>query len=435
MVKQEIESNSGIAGFLYSYVFITVTYVLFCLFSLVNAKARRGLRGRIGLFQKIKDGLSGIPEEKRVWFHASSLGEFEQAKPIIEILKRSGYHIIVTFFSPSGYEYSKKYPDADYLTYIPIDTKGNAKKFVSLVKPCAAVIMRYDLWMNHLEAARRFGTKIIVADATFPMKLFQRAAFLRSFYRRLYSIPHAILTTTAEHKKMFDFFLGADAATVAGDTRFDRVYSRSVSNNMPQKLPFTIDRSHRKVLVLGSVWREDLDILAGGIKRLLGNFPSLTVIIVPHEPTSEEVNRIRNQFPGARVLSQEDGHGPEEFASMIVDRVGMLTQLYILADVAYVGGGFGAGVHSVLEPAVYGMPIVTGPRIERSDEAVQLLQTGALFFVKDEAGAYRVLHRMIENEATRKEAGKIAKLFVDRHLGASAQVAAKVVEMSDGRPS
>lgn len=428
MVKQEVKTHSGIAGFLYSYVFIGVTYVLFFLVSLFNNKARRGLIGRKGLFAKLEADLSAIPEDKRIWFHASSFGEFEQAKPIIEILKRSGYRIIASFFSPSGYEYSKSYPDADVITYIPIDTRGNARKFISLVKPRVAVVMRYDLWMNHMKAAREFGTKIILADATFPMKLFQRANFLRDFYRQLYRLPHEILVTTADHKRMFDFFLGADVAKVAGDTRFDRVYSRSVSNNVAKKLPFNIDKSRRTVLLLGSIWRQDLEVLTDGINRMLTIFPSLTVIIVPHEPTVEEVDRLRHEFPSAKVLSEVKGGEDDRFTSLIVDRVGILTQLYVFADVAYVGGGFGAGVHSVLEPAVYGMPIITGPRIERSDEAVRLLQTGALFFVKDEVGAYEVLHRMIEDEAARKTAGRIAKEFVDQHLGASALVADKVKE-------
>jgi 3-deoxy-D-manno-octulosonic-acid transferase len=302
-----------------------------------------------------------------------------------------------------------------------------------MVKPCVAVVMRYDLWLNHLGEARKFGTRIILADATFPMKLFQRANFLRDFYRKLYSLPHAILATTSEHKKMFDFFLGSDVTSVVGDTRFDRVYGRSVSNNMAQKLPFSIDKSRRTVLILGSTWRQDMEVLADSLSRVLEKFPKLVVIIVPHEPTADEVDRLRTEFPAARVLSELKGGKDEEFSTLIVDRVGILTQLYIMGDVAYVGGGFGAGVHSVLEPAVYGMPIVTGPRIERSDEAVNLMKTGALFFVKDAPGAYKTILRMIGDETARKEAGRIAKGFVDQHLGASAAVAAKVRELCDGK--
>ncbi len=432
MVKQEIKRDSVITGLLYSYFFIGIMYALFFLVSLFNKKARRGLKGRKSLFSELERGLSNIPEDRRVWFHASSLGEFEQAKPIIELLKQSGYRIIVSFFSPSGYEYSKNYSAADVITYIPIDTRRNARKFVSMVRPRVAVVMRYDLWLNHLREARKFGTRIILADATFPMKLFQRANFLRDFYRRLYGLPHAILATTTEHKKMFDFFLGSDVTIVAGDTRFDRVYGRSVSNNMAQKLPFSIDKSRRTVLILGSTWRQDLEVLADSLNRVIEKFPRLTVIVVPHEPTLDEVERLRIEFPGARVLSEMSGGENEEFSALIIDRVGILTQLYIMGDVADVGGGFGAGVHSVLEPAVYGMPIITGPRIERSDEAVRLMQTGALFFVKDPPGAYRTLLNMIGDETARKEAGRIAKAFVDQHLGASAAVAAKVREFCDG---
>lgn len=400
---------------------------VFVVVSVFNVKARRGLRGRKNLFVELRNGVAKIPDGKRIWFHASSFGEFEQAKPIIEILQQAGYRIIASFFSPSGYEYSRNYPNADVVTYIPFDSPRKARAFVDLVKPDVVVVMRYDLWLNHLIAAKESGAKLILADATFPVKLFQRADFLKSFFKKLYSLPDLILATTSEHKKMFDFFLGSETTAVVGDTRFDRVYSRRVSNNIARNVPFVLDKSKKVVVVLGSTWHQDTEVLAPGLNRLSKKFSSLTVLVVPHEPTTEEVNRLRSQFPEAKVMS-EIGAGDNDFSFLIVDRVGILAQLYVLGDLAYVGGGFGAGVHNVLEPAVYGIPVITGPRIERSDEALQLMQTGALFFVKDSAGAYRVLSRMVENSAVRKNAGSIAKSFVDRHLGASAAVAIKVRE-------
>lgn len=431
MAKQEVEFISKKSRFLYSHVFINFTHLVFFVASCFNEKARRSCRGRRGLFARLERSLSHIPDGIRIWFHASSLGEFEQAKPIIEILKQSGYKIIVSFFSPSGYEHSLNYPGADAITYIPFDSPKNARKFISLVKPHVVVIMRYDLWLNHLIAAKEAGAKIIVADATFPMKLFQRAEFLKTFFRQLYRLSDSILTTTSEHKKMFDFFLGSEVSRVAGDTRFDRVYGRSVSNNVAQKIPFTIDKSQRIVMVLGSTWRQDVDVIADGLNRLMGRFPALTVIVVPHEPTSEEVNRLRIQFPNAKVLSEIGNEEDIDFSFVIIDRVGILTQLYTFGDIAYVGGGFGAGVHSVLEPAVYGIPIITGPRIERSDEAIQLMRSGALFFVKDPPSAYRIMLKMVEDEVARKEAGRIAKDFVDQHLGASSSVAGEIMKLCD----
>ncbi len=438
MVKQEVESihSWNAAGsliskkvsFFYSVLFINLMRLFFFVASIFNQKTRRGLRGRKYLFADLEKNLSRIPVGKRIWFHASSLGEFEQAKPIIEILKQSGYNIIVSFFSPSGYEHSLNYSSADVITYIPLDSMKNAHRFVQLVKPCVVVVMRYDLWLNHLIAAKEFGAKIIIADATFSMKLFNRAEFLRNFYRQLYRLADSILATTSEQKKMFDFFLGRDITSVVGDTRFDRVHSRSVLNNVAQKIPVAFDKSKRIVMVLGSTWRADIDVIGEAVKKLSKKFPALSVLIVPHEPTIEEVSKLHDQFPAARILSQiSDGHA-DGSPFYIVDRVGLLTQLYVFGDIAYVGGGFGVGVHSVLEPAVYGIPIITGPRIERSDEAMQLMQDGALFFTKDSAGAYEIMLKMVQDESARKKAGKIAKAFVDRHLGASLIVAEQVMK-------
>ena len=455
MVKQEIdpvravhpaaETSSSVnpSGFtrrvsvLYSFVFINLMRLFFYVGSIFNEKTRRGLRGRKNLFIDLKKNIVRLPAAKRIWFHASSLGEFEQAKPIIEILKRSGYGIIVSFFSPSGYEHSLNYPNADIITYIPLDSARNAHRFVQLVKPNVVVVMRYDLWINHLIAAKEFGAKIIVADATFSLKLFNRADFLRSFYRQLYLLVDLILATTSEHKKMFDFFLGKSITSVAGDTRFDRVYSRSVSNDAarsPLSGSIRFEKTNAKgaervVMVLGSTWREDTEVIGRGLRKLSEKFPELYVMIVPHEPTVEEVRRLHGEFPEAKILSEvDDDSRNKPFNFYIVDRVGLLTQLYVLGDIAYVGGGFGAGVHSVLEPAVYGIPIITGPRIERSDEAMQLMQEGALFFVKDVANAYKVMLKMVQDESARKKAGKIAKSFVDRHLGASSIVAEQIMK-------
>jgi 3-deoxy-D-manno-octulosonic-acid transferase len=428
MAKQEVGLVTKEIRILYSSFFIPIIRSLYFVASFFNSKVRRGYRGRKNLFAQLEAKLSKIPQGTRVWFHASSLGEFEQAKPIIEILKKSGYRIIVSFFSPSGYEHSLNYPNADVVTYIPLDSRKNAEKFVKAVKPHVVVVMRYDLWMNHLIAAKESGAKVVIADATFSMKLMQRAKFLREFYRQVYNLADLVLATNSENKKMFDFFLGREITAVAGDTRFDRVYSRSITNNVAQKIPVDIDKSNRIIMIFGSTWRRDIEIVGEGIKRLAKKIASLSVLIVPHEPTGEEVGKLKEQFPEAKVLSEVGELQSDGASILIVDRVGILTQLYVLGDVAYVGGGFGAGVHNVLEPAVYGMPIITGPRIERSDEAMQLMQDGALFYVKDSASAYKVMLKMIENEAARRKAGKIAKDYVDKNVGASSVVADRIMK-------
>jgi len=428
VAEQKIEFVTRKIRSLYSFLFIPVIRFIFFAASFFNSKARRGLEGRKNLFEKLERKLSKVPAGTRVWVHASSLGEFEQAKPIIEILKKSGYVIVVSFFSPSGYEHSLNYASADVVTYIPLDSKKNARRFAKLVSPRVMVVMRYDLWMNHLIAVKELGAKVVVADATFSMKLFQRAKFLKDFYRQVYNLADSILSTNSDNKKMFDFFLGTGKTSVAGDTRFDRVYGKSISNNVSQKITIKIDSSGRVVMILGSVWRQDMNIIGEGISRLIEKFPALLVLIVPHEPTGEEIGKLTEQFPEAGVLSKINGSQNDTPQVLIVDRVGILTQLYVLADIAYVGGGFGAGIHSVLEPAVYGIPIITGPRIERSDEAMQLMQDGALFFVKDASDSYKIMLKMVQDEAARKKAGKIAREFVEKNIGASAVVAEQIIK-------
>lgn len=428
MAEQEIELVSRNIRVLYSMFFIPLLRFIFFVASFINPKVRRGYEGRKTLFADLEKRISGISEGPRVWFHASSLGEFEQAKPVIEILKRAGHRIIVSFFSPSGYEYSLNYPNADVITYIPLDSKENAERFINLVRPRVVVVMRYDLWMNHLLAARESGAKILIADATFPTKLLARAKLLKVFYRQIYRIADLILATSFENKKLFDSFLGNEGTIVGGDTRFDRVYSRSISNNVGQTMPVKIDKSKRVVLILGSTWRQDIEVVGTEIIRLSREFPSLFVLIVPHEPTSEEVGKLRAQFSNAKVLSDSEKLSADDAPVLIVDRVGILTELYVLADIAYIGGGFGAGVHSVLEPAVYGVPIITGPRIERSAEAMRLMKDGALFSVKDSAAAYETMSKMVEDKPARETAGRIAKAFVDKNIGASAIVAERIMK-------
>ena len=418
--------------FFYSVVLVNLVRFFFIAVSLFDGKTRRGLRGRRNLFANLKEKMATVPPGKRIWFHASSLGEFEQAKPIIEILAEKGFRIIVSFFSPSGFEHSQGYSHADAITYIPIDSEKNAREFIRIVNPSVAVMMRYDLWMNHLLSAKRAGAKIVIADATFPVKILRQPVPLRRFFQKLYGLTDYILTTNDEHKKLFDAFLGEEKTVSVGDTRFDRVYEKSLRNDILKKLPLAIDRSGKTVMILGSTWPEDMDVLHDGLTKISESNPKLLVIVVPHEPSPEEVSRLTGRFPNAKVLSSLDGH-KEDISFLIIDSVGLLTQLYLIGDIAYVGGGFGAGVHSVLEPAVYGIPIITGPRIERSDEAVQLMHDGALTFVSDAEQAYAAISRAVNNEPERKKAGAIAKAFVERHIGASAAVASRIEQASSNK--
>ena len=424
MVSKEVKLPIAFR-LLYSYLFIGLLRFSFQVLSLFDSKVSRGVRGRRGLFKMLKDNLSKIDQtKKRIWFHASSLGEFEQAKPVIELLKAKGYAIIVSFFSPSGYEYSLNYKYADVITYLPLDSPGLAEQFVALVNANVLVVMRYDLWMNHIIEAKKKGTRVILADATFPTKVLRQPNILKKFYRILYSLPDLIIATSSDQKKIFDHFLGKETTVVGGDTRFDRVFNTSLA--AAKDFVFPIELKDKKVIVLGSTWREDFEVIAPALKKLLGKDWDLHLVIVPHEPTTREIDWIRGKFLNSVVFSElKDGLAVVKRV-IIVDTVGILSKIYSIGNVAYVGGGFGGGVHSVLEPAVYGIPIVTGPRIERSNEAIELQRSGALFYVNSTSSAYRIFLKLLSDEIFQKNAGKVAKEFVTSHLGASEFVVAQV---------
>lgn len=429
MVSKEIKLPVTLT-FLYSYVFINLLRISFLVLSIFDSKVLRGVRGRRGLVNRLREKFKEIDSsKKRIWFHASSLGEFEQAKPVIELLKERDYVIIVSFFSPSGYEYSLNYRYADLITYIPLDSPKQAEEFADIVKADVLVVMRYDLWLNHIMAAKKRGTRVILADATFPTKVLRQSHFLKRFYRFLYLLPDLIITTSADQKKIFDHFLGEERTIVAGDTRFDRVFNRSLEAAKDFNFPFFRISKNNRIIVFGSTWREDIEIVAPVMKRLIKRYSDLLMVIVPHEPTTREIDGLRDVFPNATIyskLSEDELDGEERI--MIVDVVGILSKIYSIGLIAYVGGGFGSGVHSVLEPAVYGVPIVTGPHIERSNEAVELQQRGALFHVNSTSSAYKVFLRLLTDKSYLDNAGRIAKEFVHSHLGASRIVAEQIVK-------
>ncbi|MGC8654051.1 MAG: 3-deoxy-D-manno-octulosonic acid transferase [Candidatus Kryptoniota bacterium] len=426
MVSKEVKFPI-VYRILYSYVFVNLLRISFHIISMFDSKVSRGIEGRRGLFLKLKENLDKIDKsKKRIWFHVSSLGEFEQAKPVIELLKEKGYAVIVSFFSPSGYDYSLNYKYADVITYLPLDLPRLAKRFVELVKADVLVVMRYDLWMNHVTEAKKGGTKVILADATFPTKILRQPVFLKRFYRILYSLPDLIITTSADQKKIFDYFLQDGNTIVGGDTRFDRVLDRSEKAAREFNFPYVNELRKKKVVVLGSTWHEDIEVIGRALKKLLEKYSDLVLVIVPHEPTSREINSIREEFPGCAVFSEIKESPNLNVRVIIVDSVGILSKIYSTANIAYVGGGFGAGVHNVLEPAVYGIPIVTGPRIENSNEAVELLQIGALFYVNSARSAYKVFLRLLSDESFLNDTGRIAGQFVRSRLGASKIVVTEI---------
>ncbi len=421
---------AAMTRFLYRYIIFPVLWIGLRVLALLHPKARKGLEGRRHVFADLARFLEEKPCPLRAWVHVSSMGEFEQAKPIIEVLKQAVPElcVVVTFFSPSGYENSRRYPHADFSTYIPIDTARNAARFLDLLKPDIALFIRYDVWPNHLWACRDRGIPALLANATMRDNSARLWPGARSFHRAVFDAFESIVTISERDAQNFARFgLRHAAIETAGDTRFDRVSGKAEEARIKRLLPERI-KEGRRILVAGSSWQEDEDALLPAVFTLLKYDPTFLCIIVPHEPTIEHLEtleyRLRGRAESIRFSYLQNWDGERV---LLVDSIGILLPLYASADAAFVGGGFRSNVHNTLEPAVYGIPVVYGPKIHNSQEARELQEAGGSFIVSNRRDVYRVLRRLFSDEPFRAQTGEAAGAFVRARSGATERLVVRVL--------
>ena len=407
---------------LYNTVFIPLFWLLLHIAAFFNNKVRRGIEGRRGLLKKIDHDISKLTSKRRVWFHSSSMGEFEQAKPIIAALRKK-YHdinIIVTFFSPSGYDHSKNYKLTDIITYIPFDTTANARHFLNLTQPTAAVFVRYDVWPNYVWELHARRIPVFIANATMRTTSARFYPLLKNFHRLLFNNFESIFTVSTKDADAFARFgLTHPSVEMIGDTRYDQVWQRSTDAKKKHLLPPAILKG-KKLLLAGSTWPEDEEILIPSIKKILQYDTDVLVILVPHEPTEDALEDIENKLgskPRAIRFSNLNDYANERI--ILVDSIGILMALYQYARVAYVGGSFRQGIHNVLEPAVYGIPVVFGPKHTNSYEAMELARRGGGFTINDQQDCYRTFRTLLDDEKTNALAGSLALTLVKENIGAT----------------
>ena len=348
-----------------------------------------------------------------LWIHASSLGEFEQARPIIETLNNrcDDCEITVTFFSPSGYRIRHSYEYADRVLYMPLDTRSNASTFLDAINPDLIIFIRYELWLNHLIEARKRAIPCYAVNATFPRSNVWNffPGILRSIlglFSEIYTIGHA-------ETELFQRLRVSIPIHSGHDTRIDRIHA--LVQNMKQSpgiiqefLPGLSD-STIPCIVLGSSWEEDERIFIEALSMM--EVP-IRLIIVPHEPTPEHCARVLDSLPHCILHSEMD---TLEDQHIIIDSIGKLLAIYSIADAAYIGGGFGAGVHSCAEPAGYGVPLACGPFIERSPDAVTLHEIGALEIIKNSQDALAWMNAICAGAMSK--AGEQAKEYIESRTG------------------
>lgn len=408
--------------FLYNSVIVPLMWCVFHIGGFFNDKIRRGIRGRKDILRNITAEVKQLPSGDRIWFHSSSMGEFEQAKPIIAAIKKINPEIaiIATFFSPSGYEHSKNYKLANIISYLPFDSRRQANAFVDIVRPTAVVMVRYDVWPNILWALKERNIPTMIANATMKKNSPRKILFVRQFHRSLYDCLSYILTVSDSDRLSFDDFkLSRPVIESIGDTRFDQVNMRRDEAAKKHILPDRIVEG-KKVLVVGQSWDADDNVVLPVVFKLQDAMPDLLTILVPHEPTIEHLEQVEYRLEGRTSFirfSELNQYNNEKV--ILIDSVGVLVLLYRYAHIAYVGGSFRQGVHNVLEPAAFSLPVLYGPKHTNSQEAIALAHSGGGFIIEDEKDLYRILRTLLDNEAKRIEAGKIARQLVEQNLGAT----------------
>jgi len=394
----------------------------------LHPKLRTFFSVRKELFEELEQKIGKLPSSTfRLWVHAASVGEFEQARPVIAALKESHPEItlFVSFLSDSGYNARKNYPDAAAVFYLPTDTRSNARKLVSLLKPDLLLLMRYDFWPNHLMETKKSGAKLLLAAAVLQNNASYFHPLLKSFYQSLFHLFDNIYTVSAKDTAAFRQIFRCEQAETAGDPRFDQVLLRSRNSSKVDHLkPFYTNRT---VLVAGSVWDRD-ELLLLPAWQELETRPSL--VLVPHQVNPENMARLYQELHNRSlayrpVSALNDNFNPEQ-EILVIDQTGYLLELYSIASFAYVGGGFGVNVHNTLEPAVYNIPVLFGPRYHNSPEAEGLVAAGGAYVIHDQKELATALKRLTGDAAQRAERGRAAGVFVQERTGATAIIAESI---------
>ncbi len=393
-----------------------------------NQKIKLGVEGRNSALKRLEELFSKQPQSRPVaWFHAASLGEFEQGRPVIEAYRIAypDHFILLTFFSPSGYEVRKNYTGADFIAYLPIDTRANAAEFVRIVKPRIAFFIKYEFWLNYLLELKNQHCYIISFSSIFrPGQIFFKPhGFLHR--QMLSSVDYFFVQNEASVQLLNT--IGISSCSIAGDTRFDRV--REIALNARDLPEAALFKSDKICLVAGSVWEADMEVLIPALNKI-GR--SLKAIIAPHEIKSEQIESWRKQLAGEAVRYSELKAGMDTagFDYLIIDNIGMLSSLYRYGELAYIGGSFGAGLHNILEAATFGLPVIFGNKgYQRFQEAQDLVKLGGAFAIAGSTDISALLDKMLQNEAYRTHAGSISKDYVASGTGATAIIMDQVKEI------
>ena len=410
------------------YNIVIYLYLLgVAVYSLFNEKVRKMWHGERAAFKVLRQKVD--PEAQYVWFHAASLGEFEQGRPLIEQLRRDHpeYKILLTFFSPSGYEVRKDYPGADIICYLPIDTITNARRFLRLVRPVMAFFIKYEFWYNYLHILKHRGVPVYSVSSIFRSDQVFFKWYGRQYGRVLSCFTHFFVQNDISAQLLAK--IGITNVTITGDTRFDRVLQIKEQAKQLTMVENFVGGAP-KVFVAGSSWPLDEDIFI----RYFNEHKDWKLIIAPHVISEDHLQQIEHKLEGWNVVRYSRSLSKQEQTTslstargtvgevLIIDCFGLLSSIYHYANVAYVGGGFGVGIHNVVEAAVWGIPVIFGPNNQKFQEAQELKTCGGGFDIRTYEDFARLMDRFGHDENYLKMVGRTAGSYVKGKAGATQKI-------------
>ncbi len=401
-------------GVIYNIV-IVIYKILIRVVSPFNSKARQWLDGRRGWEERLRSEFIG--NEGPVWVHCASLGEFEQGRPVIEKLKEKypSKKILVTFFSPSGYEIMKNWPVADYICYLPADTPSEASKFLEIVKPGIVIFVKYEFWNNFIAAIYKRSVPLYLISAIFRTDQY----FFRwygGFFRKQLKRFSRIFVQDNDSALLLRS-IGIENVTLSGDTRFDRV--ARIADSAKQIQIIEEFAGSEKVFLAGSSWPADEEIIASYINANPGR---MKWIFAPHEIDPSNIKRLGSLLNVKTVKYSSPGNRPEDARVLIIDNIGLLSSAYRYACIAEVGGGFGKGIHNILEPACWGIPVLFGPDHKKFREAKELLEGGGAFTFKTGEEFGTILERLLSDREFYSKAAGTAKKYISGNKGVTLKI-------------
>lgn len=392
--------------------------------ALFNLKAKQFVIGRKNwqkeLHAKIEDGA------KYLWFHCASLGEFEQGRPVIENLKKKfpDIKIVLTFFSPSGYEIRKNYNGADVICYLPIDTKHNARNFINIVKPEKVFFVKYEFWYNYISELKSQQIPLYIISAIFRenQQFFKNTLWGKWYRKILFYFEHIFVQNEKSAELLKNN--GIMNFTISGDTRFDRV--AEIAAGAKQFQIVEKFKGNAMLIVAGSTWKPDEELLV----EFINNYKAtnkVKFIIAPHEVSASNINRIHQLLKKPVIsFSKIDNTSINDFDVLIIDSIGILSSLYQYGNIAYIGGGFGVGIHNILEAATFGLPIIFGPNYTKFKEAVDLVEEKGAFPIQNYNGLKGALNLLLNDKTELKNTSEISKNYVEKNVGSTKLIVKKV---------